>query len=372
MLLPGWKTSRKIVVIESDDWGSIRMTDRNTFETLAINNPGIKNDPFSRFDAIESNFDLETLFEVLSTVKDKHGNPAIITANTIVANPSFEQIEKSDFNTYYYEIFTETLKRYPARERVLSLINEGIKENLYKPQFHGREHLNVSQWLEALRNGHKELLNAFKLGVFGINVLEKVSKRNNLMAAFDFENEKDRLNKIKIVNEGTQLFEKLFGFKSKTFIATTYVWDSSLEIELFKNGITGIQGIPFQYIPNPGATWYKRKFHFTGQKNKSGQIYLVRNASFEPALKPEVDVVGECLHRIELAFKWYKPAIICSHRVNFIGSLDENNRTRNLKLFKQLLSEIVKRWPDVEFMSSDVLVELINKNKNGKNSYFNT
>ena len=80
-------------------------------------------------------------------------------------------------------------------------------------------------------------------------------------------------------------------------------------------------------------------------------------------MQKNTDVVGECLQRINLAFRWGKPVIIGSHRVNFIGSLDESNRTRNLKLLKQLLTEIVKRWPDVEFMSSDELGELILQSK---------
>ena len=32
--IPGWRTKRKIVVIESDDWGSIRMPSLKVFETL--------------------------------------------------------------------------------------------------------------------------------------------------------------------------------------------------------------------------------------------------------------------------------------------------------------------------------------------------
>jgi hypothetical protein len=32
--LPGWCTNRKIVVIESDDWGSIRMPSLTIFENL--------------------------------------------------------------------------------------------------------------------------------------------------------------------------------------------------------------------------------------------------------------------------------------------------------------------------------------------------
>jgi len=334
-----------------------------TLEAISELNPKLMDDPMNRLDSLESNQDLEELFEVLDSIKDKNGNPAVLTADTIVANPDFTKIKESGYSEYFFEPFTQTLKRYPNSGKVEELIGQGIKNKIYLPQFHGREHVNVAQWLGALQSGHKELLNAFRYGVFGINLLEKVSKRNNLMAAFDFENETQKISKAGIVKEGLQLFEEIFGYRSETFIATTYVWDSSLEPELFKNGVIGIQGIPFQYIPAPGKDWYKRKFHFIGERNNLGQVYLTRNAFFEPALLPNTDVVGDCLKRIEIAFRWKKPAIIGSHRVNFMGSLDENNRTKNLKLFRQLLKEIVKRWPDVEFMSSDELGELIVKRK---------
>ena len=32
--IPGWRTNRKLVVFESDDWGSIRMPDKKTFEKI--------------------------------------------------------------------------------------------------------------------------------------------------------------------------------------------------------------------------------------------------------------------------------------------------------------------------------------------------
>ena len=55
---------------------------------------------------------------------------------------------------------------------------------------------------------------------------------------------------------------------------------------------------------------------------------------------------------IAAAFRWHKPATISAHRLNFIGSLDKNNRDRNLNLFDSLLTDIQKNWPDVEFLSS--------------------
>jgi hypothetical protein len=45
--------------------------------------------------------------------------------------------------------------------------------------------------------------------------------------------------------------------------------------------------------------------------------------------------------------------------LNFIGNIVESNRTKNLKLFTNLLNEILYRWPEVEFMTSDKLGKLI-------------
>jgi hypothetical protein len=42
-----------------------------------------------------------------------------------------------------------------------------------------------------------------------------------------------------------------------------------------------------------------------------------------------------------------------------MGSLDEKNRRDNLILFKDLLRRIIKQWPDVEFMTSDQLGDMI-------------
>ena len=96
-----------------------------------------------------------------------------------------------------------------------------------------------------------------------------------------------------------------------------------------------------------------------GQKNKFGQQYLIRNAFFEPSIEPSKDWVTDCLSRINIAFRWKKPAIIGCHRLNFIGAIHEENRTNNLAQFKILLQEIVKRWPEVEFSTSDQVLDVI-------------
>ena len=112
--IPGWRTNRKIVIIESDDWGSVRMASKQAFNYFLTIGLPVDKCPHNSYDALESNTDLERLFDVLGSVKDLNGNPALLTANTVMANPDFEKIRKHGFQNYYYEPFTKTLERYPS------------------------------------------------------------------------------------------------------------------------------------------------------------------------------------------------------------------------------------------------------------------
>ena len=91
--IPGWRTNRKIVVIESDDWGSIRMPSREVYEALLSKGIPVDKFYFTKYDCLESEEDLQFLFETLSTIKDRNGAHPVITANSVVANPDFIRIE---------------------------------------------------------------------------------------------------------------------------------------------------------------------------------------------------------------------------------------------------------------------------------------
>ena len=90
----GWSTKRKLLLIESDDWGSIRMPNREVYNLLLSKGLPVDRSRYSKFDTLESQTDLERLFETLAKVKDKNGNAASLTANYLVANPDFEKIKK--------------------------------------------------------------------------------------------------------------------------------------------------------------------------------------------------------------------------------------------------------------------------------------
>jgi hypothetical protein len=205
--IPGWRTKRKIIVIESDDWGSIRMPSLNVYNNLLENGLSMGEGSGARynmFDTLADTDDLNALFEVLTNVKDFKGNFAKFTALSLVANPDFEKIKDDDFNCYYYESFTKTLERY-KKHGAFEMWKEGIKAGVFIPEFHGREHLNVMVWMRALQANDKLTMMAFDQGVWGFENQNKYGV--SYQAAFDLEYYPDLRIQAEIIESGLNIFE---------------------------------------------------------------------------------------------------------------------------------------------------------------------
>ena len=125
----GFHTNRKLVVLESDDWGSIRMPSKETFERLKSLGDNPDADGFLSNDCLESESDLEALYKVLGSVTDGAGKTPVLTANFAVANPNFDKINLEE-GTYEYEPFYETYKKYYGENRVLDIIKDGYSRGL--------------------------------------------------------------------------------------------------------------------------------------------------------------------------------------------------------------------------------------------------
>lgn len=350
----GFRTHRKLLVIESDDWGSNRMPSNEVFEILK--SKGITNDciRYDKYDTLANETDLLELFDVLNSVKDKNGSPAKITAVSVVANPDYKKIEESGFRKYYYELFTDTL-RNKGESNVINIWKQGINNGFFIPEYHGREHLNITRWMKALRDGHELTHLAFQNGVYGITL----NNKDSYLAAYDYykKSELDLLKEITI--DGLNQFEKVFGFRSSYFVPPNGPLSSKLHETLAGEGIKAIQTGRFIYSEPVGYGLSRKRIRYLGMRNDAGQIYTLRNAFFEPNDQPQLDWITKCLAEISNVFSFNKPAIISSHRVNFIGTLHPENRERSLKLLKQFLQQILKKWPDIEFLTSKELANLI-------------
>lgn len=358
--IPGWHTKRKIVVFESDDWGSIRIPSKEVYNYLTRQGYPISETPYGN-DCLESNNDVDALLEVLSSVSNREGQHPVFTLNCIMANPDFAKIRKVNFDTYYFESFVETYRKYPDHNRSFELMTEGVRAHLFRPQLHGREHLNVDRWLKALKLGKQETIDLFAQSMYGLSQHLSKDHKRTLQSAFDYESVDQKGSACGVISDAIGLFKTIWGFHPLSFIAPNYFWDDYIENCLAEKGIKYIQGQRGQVRPAINGN-LRFRYHFTGQKNRFGQTYLVRNCYFEPSLDPSNDFVNSCLAEMANAFRWRKPAVISSHRVNYIGSINQANRDKGIKGLVSLLAQIITKWPEAEFLASDQLGNLINDN----------
>jgi len=358
--MPGWRTKRKILVIESDDWGSIRMPSREVYEKCLRFGYRVDKISYEKYDSLLSGNDLELLFDLLGNFKDRKGNHPIITANCVVANPDFIRIERDNFKNYYYELITETFKSYPAHSTNFRIWQEGIEKKIFYPQYHAREHLNVSFFMNALLKGDRDAHFGFSNRMPGCITIGDAITGNHYVEPTRYGSLQDKEQKLAIFLEGLDIFEKLFGFRSVTIIPPNYIWSPDFNSAVFARGVKVFQGIRKFCEPVPGG---KNRYHshYFGKKNNLGQIYLVRNVIFEPSMFSLgiTDPVDRCLSDINIAFKLNKPAVVTSHRINYVGFIHEYNRDKSLRMLRNILTTALVKWPEIEFMTSAELGILI-------------
>ena len=360
----GYHTSRRLIVIESDDWGSIRMPSRAVFEKLQRLGDTPERDAFLSNDCLESRQDLESLFQVLRSVRDKGGRPAVITANFATANPDFDRINPQK-GIYHCESILDTYRRYYPADDVFSCVKEGIAEGVFFPQLHCREHLNVNRWMKALQDQRLDVRTAFENRTIGIGASFSQDNRFGYMDAFNTVGSTDE-ELAAILEDAAERFRSLFGFGSETFVASCFVWNPALEKKQMELGIKGIQSATWQNVPTGTQGQYRlrRRIHFTGEKNRFGQVYTVRNCTFEPAYQQDPEEsVQRCLKEIGRSFADRKPAIITSHRFNYIREINPQNAERNLAGLRELLTQIVRRYPDAEFVTSCAMYRIMTEGK---------
>ena len=355
--IPGKRFKHRYVVIESDDWGSIRMPNHRVFKTLKEKGLNVDNGDLWRYnynDTLANEADFQELFKSLRKFKGSDGNHPVFTALSLVANPDFDRIKQTNFEEYHFESLTQTLDRYDLTSS-LNLWKQGADDKLFVAEFHGREHLNVPSWMRMLQKNDFETMAAFEHGVWGFgNVYPKGVL---YQAAFNLEVAEDIQFQAKAIQTGLKMFENIHGRKARYFVPPNGFFNRNLEKITAESGVEYLCAPKIQTEPL-GRLQYKKSFHFIGQKSKWGFKYITRNAFFEPNDKSR-DWVQSCLAEMENAFRWKKPAIISSHRCNYIGSLNVKNREHSLKELERLLRSMLQRWPDIRFVTSSELGDML-------------
>jgi hypothetical protein len=359
--LIGWKTRRKLLVFSVDDYGNVRLASKKARE--ALDKSGMKAvSRFDAFDTLENREDLEMLFEVLGSARDVHGHAAIFTTYALPCNIDFEQMVSVDYKHYEHELLPQTFEKLSqqdslAYEGAWPMLQEGIKDRLMVPQFHGREHFNVKVFEDLLKEKDQELLTSLKNRSLA-NLNPSSSQGPGYTSAFGFKDYEENQSFEQIIREGLDAFEQVYGYPAVHFTPPGGGEHSIVHRYAGKYGIKYVD-VPMIKKEHQGHGKYKTRVYYTGKRNVAGITYLVRNVVFEPTEHDASEAVNLAIKQIEAAFRWNRPAIISSHRVNFCGHVDPGNRKEGLAALKELLKRITALWPDVEFISADQLGDLI-------------
>jgi len=360
--LIGWKTKRKIVVISVDDYGNVRLHSRGARENMDREGMKVYN-RFDAYDTLETREDLEALYEVLTSVKDKNGHHAVFTPFALPCNINFEKMAETGYKEYHRELLPETFEKLTALqpdayEGSWPLLEEGIAKGLMVPQFHGREHLNLKVFEEKLAKRDHEVLTALRNRSY-TSISSSGYPTIPYTAAFSFWNFGETRHFDEIIRDGIGAFELVYGYRPVHFNSPGTHEHPVIHKVLKEKGVKFIDATLLKH-EHLGNGKFSRKLTYTGKRNHLDQIYLVRNVVFEPTESRSVNWVEFTMKQIEAAFRWNRPAIISSHRVNFCGHIDEQNREVGLHALRELLQKITRRWPDVEFMAANELGALIN------------
>jgi hypothetical protein len=345
------KTDKRLLILVSDDWGAIRLNSLNDRNALEQRGFKMRGNRFDSFDCLETTEDIESIYQVLLKYKDHKGNPPIITAATLVANPDLDKIEKSHFEEYHFETIETTYARHSASSKVIETMQAGIHNKIFMPECHGREHLQITWWTKLLEQGEPGTIEAFKYGFFMLSGEWLPFKNaNGLGAAFDFHQRKELDGQVQILEQGLQFFKDIFGYDSCYFTPPATILHPSLEKYLPSHHVTWLDVPIWRKFP-VGNGKYRHKIHYLGQKSKSGLRYLIRNAVFEPNMNKDDDGVETCLQQVATAFRHRLPAIVSNHRAAFVGGIDPANRVKGCQALDRLLKLLLKNWPDIEFIT---------------------
>ncbi len=305
-------SSQRAVVLESDDWGlagfvpSANVWHGHNRDDLV---PG-------KFPAVywgstlEDSLMVADLCQIMASAQGADGLSAVFQPNYVMSSLSYESSEAGwVWQRYNLPHFPPT---YP-RPGMWSAVKQGIDQGLWYPEFHATWHYDPTMRLQ------KALETDFARGLTQAGVMlfpgsEKARELGSWRSLADLSYE---------LLESQQIFEHVFQRPVGSVIAPDYTWNDKVEDMWERHGVKVIQGKREQRDPTlgpgkwgRGLKYIKKQWALVGQRQRT---YLERNCRLEPVQAPDPDsIVQTCLQDTRNAWKRSQPAVVETHRVNFV------------------------------------------------------
>ena len=313
-----------IVVFESDDWGLW-----NAPENMDLSILGKELNEWSK-DKLESVDELDRLYKILDSFKNKFKRTPFFTANFVVSNPDFKATIASDYTNFTLKdigsAFPETMVKW----------KEGISKQFFYPQYHARLHYNLHRYKNQL------VTEEISRDLFGqhINGGEENYKATGtiLQSEYqDFTTGERNKSLTSWVTGGLAVFKELFGYESTSTISPNYVIHPNDIEKLGTAGVKYLQG-GNKVIFKDGQNRYAYYNYCLGKRFKNNVIALCRTVKFEPSRNKEYWQLASVKNRIDKLFQQKVPVIIDTHRINYVGDYANKGLSELAKLIEYFTS----------------------------------
>lgn len=313
-----------VLAIESDDWGAGPLAQADLLARLAA---------------------------CLQRMRDAAGRPAVMTLGMVMEVPDGARIAADGGARYHGMTLAD-----PRFDAIRAALRAGIEAGVFVPQLHGQCHYwpdavmrvaarepAVRDWLLSSEPARTEALPSpvQSRWVDAASLPSKPLDASTIRQAEDVE---------------AAAFRALFGEAPDVAVATTFVWNDAVEAAWRAAGIETVitPGRRATCRDAQGQPACVDRVMLTGDVSPSGQIYLVRDVYFEPALghgpRHLADGVAERARQ-------GRACLAETHRFNFLDAPEAS-----LATLEAGLKAACACRPDLRFLSPRELARAIRRN----------
>ncbi|MFY9558892.1 MAG: hypothetical protein WAQ52_01540 [Terriglobales bacterium] len=342
----GFRFSRPLVLLQSDDWGRVGVRDAEGREELRAAGLNLGERPYDLY-SLETAEDVHALAEVLRSLQDSVGQPPCLGMNFVVANVDFPASAATGFRDIVLKPLTEGLPGRWVRPGLYNAYRAGIEVGVFSPALHGTTHFCQQAVGHALTRGGErtELLRTlwksetpyihWRMPWVGYEYWDP-----ERLPSERFIPEKEQEHWI---GWAAQCFRKFFGEGAVSACAPGY------RAEPTTHGLWKAQGVRVAQN-GPGAMPAP---HFDAH----GLLHTYRSLDFEPALNPELRS-EDCVKKAEEYLARGLPLIISVHSINFHSTLAPF-RQKTLLTLREFLGALKKRFPNLVYVNDRQLLEIV-------------
>lgn len=337
--LIGKKTNRKILVFISDDWGDNRISDQS-LDCIKNNNIEIPERHY--LETYASSIDLDNLFNVLFKHNDIYGNHACITPFINTSIPNIDSNYNGEFTNYSNKPIHQNLLDFGGSNLIQTWKN-GMINKLFVPELHGGEHTNIALLSDRIAKDDSNVKEYIKCKYYYPFIVASAP----IVATYYFENSAQFNFNSKLLQIAIDNFLHFTGYKPTLFNPPNSIFHTFYYEILKGNGVKYICTHPIRKEPNFKGS-LKKRFFWDG-RNLKGITHIISNGAFEPEVSE--NAINNCLKQISESFKYGRPAIINTHRFNYVKGRKKNYTQKSLIVLDNLLTDVRRLYPDVEFLS---------------------